>query len=67
MTFGKQFYFHEQSLAALESQSEEDWKLRLQGELFETGKKINVTNFDEIKSYIKKELSGALPQEVPNE
>ncbi len=67
ITFGKQFYFHEQSLAALESQSEEDWKLRLQGELFETGKKINVTSFDVIKSYIKQELSIAIPQEVPNE
>lgn len=66
-TFGKQFYFHEQSLAALEAQSEDDWKLRLQGELFETGKKINVTSFDEIKRYIKQELSGAMPQEVPNE
>ena len=59
-SFGKQFYFHELSLAALESQSEDDWKIRLEGQLFETGKRISVTEFDELKNYIKQELKGAL-------
>ena len=63
-TFGKDFYEHELSLAALESQSEQDWKLRLEGRLFETGRKINVTGFDELRSYIKAELSGLTLQEV---
>ena len=63
-TFGKDFYEHELSLVALESQSEQDWKLRLEGRLFETGRKINVTGFDELRSYIKAELSGLTLQEV---
>ena len=63
-TFGKDFYEHELSLAALESQSEQDWKLRLEGRLFETGRKINVTGFDELRSYIKAELRGLTLQEV---
>lgn len=66
-SFGKQFYFHELSLAALESQNEDDWKIRLEGQLFETGKRISVTEFDELKNYIKQELKGALLEETYHE
>lgn len=66
-TFGKQYYLHEQSLAAIEDQSENDWKLRLEGQLFKTGKKIAVTAFDELKQYIKQELSGVTIQEAGHE
>lgn len=66
-SFGKQFYFHELSLATLESQSEDDWKIRLEGQLFETGKRISVTEFDELKTYIKQELKGALLEETYHE
>ena len=66
-SFGKQFYIHEQSLAALESQSEADWMLRLEGQLFETGKRPNVTPFEELRQYIKQELQGITPQEVNDE
>jgi hypothetical protein len=55
-SFGKQFYFHEQTLIELESQSERDWKLRMEGTTFNAGKKLNVTGFDELKAYIWKEL-----------
>ena len=55
-SFGMQFYLHEQPLSVLESQSEADWMLRLQGKLFETGKRLKVTSFDELKSYIQNEL-----------
>lgn len=67
ITFGQQYYLHEQSYSELESQSESDWKLRLEGQLFETGKKVNVTGFDELRQYIKNELNGVSPQEVSNE
>ena len=66
-SFGKQFYLHELSLAAIESQSESDWKLRLEGQLFNTGKKLNVTSFEELKQYIKRELNGISLQEVHHE
>lgn len=62
-SFGKEYYLHEQTLAELANQSKEDWQLRMEGQLFETGKKINVTGFDELKSYISHELNGILPQE----
>lgn len=56
-SFGKPFYAHEQTLSSLAAQDEEDWKLRIEGQLFETGKKINVTSFDVLRSYIRQELS----------
>lgn len=55
-SFGKQFYLYEQDLATLERQSEENWKLRLEGRLFEAGKRLNVTGFEELKAFIKREL-----------
>lgn len=65
--FGKPFYLHEQTLTALAEQNETDWKLRMEGQLFETGKKINVTSFDILRSYIRKELSPETQMEVSNE
>lgn len=66
-SFGMQFYEHEQPLSVLESQSKDDWKLRLQGQLFETGRKLNVTDFDVIKEYIQQSLSGITIEEDNNE
>ena len=55
-SFGKQFYAHEKSIVELERQSEADWMLRLEGQLFETGNRLNVTGFEELRSYITQEL-----------
>ena len=63
-SFGKDFYLHELSLSALEGQSEQDWKLRLEGQLFETGKKINITSFGVLREYIQQQLIGINLQEV---
>ena len=65
-TFGKDYYVHEQSLAELDAQSEDEWKLRIEGQLYETGKKLNVTGYEEIRLYIKNELSGITRQEEVN-
>ena len=65
-SFGKQFYLHEQTLAALENMTKSDWELRMEGQLFETGKRLNVTGYDELKKYITQELGGVMPQEVIN-
>jgi len=62
--FGKQYYLHEQTLAELEAQSEDEWKLRIEGQLYETGKKLNVTGYEDLRLYIKSELSAVSPQEV---
>ncbi len=57
-SFGKDYYSHELTIDALQAQNEQDWKLRMQGQLFETGKRINVTEFDILKNYIHTELNG---------
>ena len=62
-SFGEPFYLHELSISALENQNEKDWKMRMVGRLFETGKKLNVTAFEELRSYIRSELSGVKLQE----
>jgi len=66
-TFGRQFYEHERKLSEIESQSEQDWKLRLEGRLFETGEKLHVTGFEELRTYIKQELSTITMEEAANE
>ena len=47
-SFGNQYYLHQHIFPPVESQSENDWKIRLEGQLFETGEKIHVTGFDEL-------------------
>ena len=63
-SFGKEFYLHEQPLSTLACLTKADWELRVKGQLFETGNRLNVTGFDELKSYIMGELGGVMPQEV---
>ena len=57
-SFGKQYYLHEKSYEELNNQSEHDWKLRMEGQFIDTGQKINITGFDELKAYISHELQG---------
>ena len=62
-SFGKQYYIHEQTIAALAEQSEKDWKLRIDGQLCDTGNNLNVTGFDELRTYINQEISSITTQE----
>jgi hypothetical protein len=62
-SFGKEYYLHEQELSVLEGRNSAERKLWLQGNLFETGKHLNVTGYEELRSYIRQELS-ALQMEV---
>lgn len=65
-TFGKEFYFHERSLAELEKQSEEDWMLYLEGRIFSSKKKCSITGFAEIKAFIQEELKEINMEEAKN-
>lgn len=56
-SFGKNYYIHQQLSTPVCDQSEEDWKLRIEGQLYETGQKLHVTRFDELKEYIRQEFS----------
>ena len=55
-SFGKQYYLHQQSFPPVCDQSEEDWKIRMEGQLYETGQKLRVTRFDVLRDYICQEL-----------
>ena len=66
-SFGNQYYLHQHIFPPIESQSENDWKIRMEGQLFETGEKIHVTGFDELKRFINLELSRDTSEEKVNE
>ena len=55
--FGSQYYLHRLAESSIATQNEEEWKLRMEGQLYETGRRLNVTSFDELKRYIYQELS----------
>lgn len=61
--FGSDFYSHRLASSAMEPQSEDAWKLWLEGQLFETGEKLQVTRFDEMQRFIIEQLSSAKPKE----
>lgn len=56
-SFGKNYYIHQQLSPPVCDQNEEDWKLRIEGQLYETGQKLHVTRFDELRAYIRQEFS----------
>ena len=65
-SFGKNFYLHQQPLSILQSQNASDWAMRLQGQLYETGQKLHITPYEELKAYIDQELKGINLEEVLN-
>ncbi len=53
--FGKNFY-EEKSITELIRQTAEEWKISMEGKLFSTGMKLNITPYEEIKAFIQEEL-----------
>lgn len=64
--FGRRYSLEERPVSEIITQSEEDWKIMMEGHLYESGKKLNVTSFSEIRAYIK-EMLGDLFTEVEYE
>ena len=62
-TFGRDFY-QQQSLTDVDSQTREQWQLRIEGQLYSTGQRLNVTDYDELKEYIRSQIGDWKPQEV---
>lgn len=60
--FGSNFYSHRLASSSMEPQSEEAWKLWVEGQLFETGEKLQVTKFDEMQRFIIDQLASAKPK-----
>lgn len=61
--FGKDFYL-EKSLSELRAQTREQWQLRIEGQMFNSGVHLNVTGYDELKSFIQQALGDWISQEV---
>lgn len=66
LNFGKSYYEMDQSYSALEKMTEQDWKLRIDGRLYEPGVKLNVTSYEKLRGYISDQLGGVMPGEVNN-
>ena len=56
--FGSQYYLNEQSYASLRSQTEEEWKLRIEGRLVDNTLKLKVTDYETLRAYIEQETAG---------
>lgn len=61
--FGNSFY-EEMSYEALAHQTREEWQLRIEGQLCNVGMKLNVTDYDTLRSFIESELGDWTPEEV---
>lgn len=62
-SFGPSYYLHETPLDLQSRLEDADWKLRLQGQVFETGKRLKITPREELRLYIRKELQRVMKQE----
>lgn len=54
--FGFQYYERQHVYCHPSLQSEADWKIRMEGELFETGKALNITPYDKLQEFVTQEL-----------
>jgi len=66
-SFGNEYYLHRHYYPPIESQDKNDWKIRTEGRLIETGVKLRVTGIDELKRFIKQELSGSATEGTTDE
>lgn len=64
-TFGNAFYA-EQTYAQLAKQTRQEWKTRIEGQLFSTGMRLNVTDYETLRSFIASELGDWKPPEEDN-
>lgn len=60
--FGNDFYV-EQTYSALANQTREQWQIRVEGQLCNTGMQLNVTDYDTLREFIMQELGDWRPQE----
>ena len=62
-SFGHQYYVDDNFVRVYE-QSKEDWQIRLEGQLFDTGDRLKVTDYNTLRTFIMDQLSEYKPQEV---
>ena len=62
-SFGKEFYLGS-AISAIDNQTKETWQIRMEGQLFDDGNQLHVTDYEDLRSYIKDQLTQNIPQEV---
>ncbi len=63
--FGKNYY-EEKSMEELIRQTPEEWKISLEGRLFNTGIHLKITPYEDIKAFIQKELGDLFWEDEAN-
>ncbi len=66
-SFGNPYYLHRRIFPSIASEGKSDWKIKREGQLFETGAKIRVTDFEELRRFISQELSRDIPEGIADE
>ena len=64
--FGQEYYI-EKSRRELFELTKEQWQTRIEGQMCSTGEKLNVTPYEELRSFIKQELGELFEEEDINE
>lgn len=64
-SFGKDFY-REQTEAELVRQTRENWQIRLEGRLCSSGRKLNITPYEELKAFIREQLGDLFKEDDPH-
>ncbi len=64
-SFGKDFY-QEQTAAELVRQTKENWQIRLEGRLCNSGRKLKITPYEELKAFIQEQLGDLFEEDDPN-
>ena len=62
-SFGKEFYLSN-AISAIDNQTKENWQIRMEGQLYDDGKQLQVTEYEVLRAYIKDQLTQNIPQEV---
>ena len=62
-SFGKEFYLSN-AISAIDNQTKENWQIRMEGQLYDDGKQLHVTEYEVLRAYIKDQLTQNIPQEV---
>ena len=62
-SFGKEFYIGN-AISAIDSQTKETWQIRMEGQLYDNGNQLQVTDYEVLRSYIREQLTQNIPQEV---
>ena len=62
-SYGKEFYIGS-AISAIDNQTKENWQIRMEGQLYDNGHQLQVTDYEVLRSYIKDQLTQNIPQEV---